>query len=120
MKPSPEFEADVRFLAREEGGRQDLPVQGSYRPDVHWDADPSDTVWMIHPRFLGTDGAELPGGTEIPQVCKAHFYLISTHVQDQLHQQWLRNGARFHISEGRHRVAAGVVTKVLHSLDSKV
>jgi translation elongation factor EF-Tu-like GTPase len=120
MRSSPEFEADVRFLSREEGGRHSPPIQSLYRPDVHWDDDSSETLWMIHPRFLGPDCAELPEGTEVPQVCKAHFYLISTQVRDQLHQQWLHEGAQFHISEGRHRVAAGVVTKILYSVDTKV
>ena|SRR5436190_8116391 len=120
MRWTPEFEADVQFLLPEEGGRQSAPMQGWYCPDVHWDDDPSETLWMVHPRFLAPDGAEMADGTAIPRVCKAQFYLISTHVRDQLHQQWLHQGARFHISEGRHRVAAGVVTKLLHSMDSKV
>jgi translation elongation factor EF-Tu-like GTPase len=119
MRSSPEFEADVRFLSRDEGGRQHPAIQG-YRPDVHWGDDSSETLWMIHPRFVNPTGEELPEGSEIPQVCKAHFYLISTHVRDQLHHQWLHEGARFRISEGRHRVAAGVVTKVLRSVDTKV
>jgi len=119
MRSSSEFEADVVFLSPNEGGRQRSPVQGDYRPDMHWDDDPSETLWMIHPRFLKADGSELPEGTEIPQACKAHFYLISIHVRDQLHQRWLRKGARFHISEGSQGVAAGSVTKVLRSVDAK-
>jgi len=111
MRSPPEFEAEVRFLSPDEGGRRSPAVQG-YRPDVHWDDDPSETLWMIHPRFLASSGEELPDGTEIPQLCKAHFYLISTHVRHLLHQQWLHERARFQISEGRHCVAAGVVTKV--------
>lgn len=120
MTESLEFEADVRFLAREERGRQHLPVQGSYRPDVHWDDDPSKTLWMIHPRFLGTSGEELPEGTEIPPACKAHFYLISTQLRNWLHRDWLHEDARFHISEGPHRVASCIVTKVLRPVESEV
>jgi translation elongation factor EF-Tu-like GTPase len=120
MASSPEFEADIRFLSRDEGGRKHPAVQGMYRPDVHWDDDASETLWIIHPRFLSETGEELADGTEIPQVCKAQFYLISMKVRDLLRQQWLHQGARFHVSEGRHRVAAGVVTKVFCSVDAEV
>ena len=113
MRSSPEFEADVRFLSREEGGRQQPAVQGLYRPDIHWDDDPSETLWMIHPRFFGLDGHELADGSEVPQTCRARFYLITAYVRDELHQHWLYKGAKFHISEGSHRVAAGTVTTVL-------
>src|SRR5689334_22418008 len=104
MASSPEFEADIRFLSRDQGGRQHPAVQGMYRPDVHWDDDASEILWMIHPRFLMETGEELADGTEIPQVCKAHFYLISTHVRDSLHQRWLYQGAHFHICEKQHRL----------------
>ena len=109
----PDFEAEVRFLSREEGGRSGPAIQGLYRPDIHVDDDPSDMLWMIWPRFLDDSAAELPEGAVVPPVCQAHFYIANPELRRTVHQQWLREGARFHLSEGHHRVAACSVTKIL-------
>jgi translation elongation factor EF-Tu-like GTPase len=108
----PDFEAEVRFLTVEEGGRKTAASQG-YRPDIHVDDDHSDLLWMIWPRFLDENGAELPDGTEVPQVCRAHFYIVNPELRRTVHRQWLRDGARFHLSEGQRRTAACRVTKIL-------
>src|SRR5258708_1192078 len=54
----PDFEAEVRFLIAEEGGRTGRggPVRQGYLCDVHWDDDSSDVVWMIWPAFLDESG----------------------------------------------------------------
>jgi hypothetical protein len=116
-KQPPDFEADVRFLTPEEGGRTGRwgPVRQAYRCDVHWDDDPSDVIWMIWPMFLDENGQELPTGAVVPQVSRSHFYIFSEATRPMIYQQWLREDARFHLTEGRHRVAACTVTKVLGS-----
>ncbi len=50
----PDFEAEVRFLTPEEGGRsgQYGPVKQGYRCDVHWPDEPPNLLWMIWPSFL--------------------------------------------------------------------
>ena len=113
MWPStPDFEADIRFFSHAEGGRRNQPRQG-YRPDIHWDADTSNVIWMIWPRFLDQNGAELPDMAEVPQSCQARFYIFSPESASLLAQQgWLSIGAGFHIVEGDHRVAACRVTKI--------
>lgn len=112
--PPPDFEAEVRFLTPEEGGRtgQWGPPRQGYRCDIHWDDDPSDLLWMIWPMFLDEHGQELPKGAEVPQVSRAHFYIINAELRDTVHQAWLRVGAGFHLCEGARRVATCRVTTI--------
>lgn len=113
---APDFEAEVRFLTFEEGGRRGEygPVKQGYRCDVHLDNDPSDSRWMIWPLFLDNNGQELPKGAPIPPVSKAHFYIINDELRRNFHRQWLCEGARFHLTEGARKVAACQVTKILN------
>ena len=108
----PDFEADVRFLTPEEGGRKGPAVQG-YRPDLQYDDDEPDEAWMIWPRFLHPSGNELPDGALIPQCAKAQFYIVNDELRRTIHRERIREGVRFHICEGPHRVASGRVTKIL-------
>ena len=109
---APDFEADVRFLTVDEGGRQSAPYQG-YRADIHYDGDDADGVWMVWPRFIDDSGQELPDGTVIPQVSRAHFYIVNGELRRTVHRKRLREGVCFHICEGQRRVAACLVTKIL-------
>jgi len=111
----PDFEAEVRFLAPEEGGRSGRwgPVKQGYRCDVHWDDEPSDLLCMIWPSFLDESGHELPKGTVIPQISKAHFYIGSVKARQTIFDRWLHEGAGFDLREGRQSVAVCRVTKVL-------
>ena len=70
-------------------------------------------LWMIWPQFLDDGGGELAEGAVVPQVCKAHFCIANSELRRTVHQEWLREGARFHLSERHHRVAACSVTKIL-------
>jgi hypothetical protein len=119
---APDFEAEVRFLSPEDGGRTGRygPVRQGYRCDVHWDDDPSDLLWMIWPRFLDETGHELPKGTPVPRLSRAHFYIINDELRRTVHRQCIREGTRFHLSEGHHRVAACFVTKILSLHDDLV
>jgi translation elongation factor EF-Tu-like GTPase len=109
---APDFEAEVRFLTADEGGRQSLAMQG-YSPDIHYDDDEAEGLWMVWPRFIDDSGQELPKGTVIPQVARAHFYIINDRLRRTVHRQRLREGVRFHICEGQRRVATCRVTKIL-------
>mgnify|MGYP001558373959 CR=1 FL=1 len=109
---APDFEAEVRFLTADEGGRQGPAMQG-YRPDIHYDDDETDQLWMIWPRFIDDIGQELQKGAVIPSLARAHFYIINTELRSTVHRARLREGVRFHICEGQHRVAACRVTKIL-------
>ena len=112
---APDFEGEVRFLTAEEGGRTGRwgPVRQGYRCDVHWDDDSSDLLWMIWPMFLDESGQKLPKGAVVPEVSRAHFYIVSEATRATVYQQWLREGAGFHLCEGARRVAACRVIKIL-------
>jgi hypothetical protein len=115
----PDFEAEVHFLTPEAGGRtgRSGPVRQGYLCDVHWDDDSSDVTWMIWPGFLDESGQEFPKDTPIPESSIAHFYIVSNTARAAVYQQWLREGAPFHLTEGAHRVAACRVTKILRLLE---
>jgi translation elongation factor EF-Tu-like GTPase len=108
----PDFEAEVRFLGPEEGGRKGPPAQG-YRPDLHFDDDETNELWMIWPRFLDPSGDELPDGALIPQCAKAQFYIVNDELRRSIHRKRIHEGLRFEICEGPRRVAFGRVTKIL-------
>jgi len=94
-------------------------MQG-YRPDIHYDDDEADGLYMVWPRFIDDNGKELPEGTVIPQVSGAHFYIVNHDLRRSVHRQRLREGVRFHICEGPRRVAACRVTKILNLHENAV
>lgn len=110
---SPDFEAEVRFLSPEEGGRKGSPRQGYYRPDIRYKEDPAGQSWMVWPRFIDDDGHELQQGAVIQQISKACFYVINDELRKTVHGQRIREGVRFHLCEGQRRVAECTVTKIL-------
>lgn len=111
----PDFEAEVRFLTPEEGGRTGRygPVKQGYRCDVHFDDDQSDLLWMIWPAFLDESGQELPKGVVVLPLSRANFYIANDELRRTVHRQWIHEGTQFHLCEGAHRVAACRVTKIL-------
>jgi hypothetical protein len=113
----PDFEAEIRFLTEEEGGRRSRsgPVKQGYRCDVHWDRDATDLLYMIWPSFLDENGHELEKGTAIPSVSKAYFYIVSPKSRHIINEQWLRENAGFDLREGNHVVAACRVTKIINT-----
>jgi hypothetical protein len=113
MAELPDFEAEVRILTSEESG-DDRPVvlfQGC-RHDIYLDDQPSEGNWMIWPRFID-DAGELPGDVPIPQISKAHFYIINEELRRTIHREWLHVGTGFHICIGNRRIAACRITKIL-------
>ena len=112
LKRPPDFLAEVSFLAHEQGGRLAQPLQG-YRPDIHYDEDPPGQAWMVWPRFLATDGVELPDGTVIPPKCEANFYIVDDEMRQEVHLGRLRRGTHFNIVEGRRVVASCIVKQLL-------
>ena len=108
LKPKCDSSQRRRVDARDSGTAR----QGYYRCDIHWDDDPSDLLWMIRPMFLDEQGQELPKGTDVPQVSRAHFYIVNAELRATVHQAWLHAGAGFHLCEGARRVAACRVATV--------
>ena len=71
MRP-PDFEAEIKFLTKDEGGRERLPLQG-YRPDLRYNDQNEDSAWMIWPLFLNDEGIEIPKGNPVKQQMKANI-----------------------------------------------
>ncbi len=116
----PDFEAEVRFLTPEEGGRTGRwgPPKQGYRCDIHWDEDAKGPqYYMIWPSFLDESGQELAKGAEGPPISRAFFYIASAGARRAVYDQWLREGAAFHLCEGAHEVAACRVTKILRACE---
>lgn len=105
-----DFEADLRFLSPEEGGRQGPVFQG-YPPDMRYDGD-TDALWMVRPIFLAADGTIIPGDVPIRGKVSARMYIVVDEMRTTVHRQRLREGIKFFLHEGSHVVAEGVVTKI--------
>jgi translation elongation factor EF-Tu-like GTPase len=108
----PDFEAEIRFLSQEDGGREKLPLQG-YRSDLRYKDQNEETAWMIWPLFLNEEGIEIPRGHPVKQQTKANMYIVSDDLRKTVHRQKIREGIRFHLVEGKKIVADGAVTQVL-------
>jgi len=112
----PDFKARVRFLSKEEGGRQRAPVLQGIRCDFQYndkyEDDPPNQVWMIYPAFLDDAGALLPVRSEIPKQCEATFRILNSDLR-HVHRARLRPGSKFWLVEGSHRIAEGLVTTLL-------
>jgi len=108
-----DFEAKLRFLTPEEGGRQ-APVQNGYRADFRYLDDPPGTGWMIHPReFITKDGDMLPSDTLIIGDVYARMYILTEHYRMTEHRIRIHLGTQFEVVEGNHVVAEGIVTKIV-------
>jgi hypothetical protein len=110
-----DFEAEIRFLSKEEGGRESLPFQG-YRCDLKYKEQEEKFVWMIWPAFLDEEGNELPQGQLVKQKSKANMYIINQELRKTVHQGKIREGVLFHLGKGQKIVADGKVTRILNLL----
>jgi hypothetical protein len=110
-----DFEAELHFYPPEEGGK-DQPVFQGYKPDFHYLDDPESVGWIIHPRFVGENGEELPSEVPIAGKVLARMYIVSHEHREKVHRGRLREGLRFIFREGHQTVAEGIVIKVLDHL----
>ena len=110
------FKARITFLGPAENGRKYPAVQG-YRPDFFY-ADDRRHGWVIWPRFLDEHGNQLPDGATVPLECDAFMYVLDDTLRRTVHQQRLKVGATFLVSEGVHVVANGVVLEITGLFDS--
>lgn len=110
----PDFEAEVRFLSSDQGGRKE-PARQGFRTDIKYaDEEASNQAWMVWPLFVDETGVERSRGELIPEVSRANFYIVSPESRRLVHVPRLRVGTRFIIVEGSRRVAECTVTRVLH------
>ncbi len=111
----PDFEARLRFLSPEEGGRK-MPILAGmgYRPDLHYLDDVTNQLWMIWPmEMTAEDGTAIPQGTPLPPVVTAQMYIINTDLRVSEHRSRLYIGTRFQVMEGPRVSAEGIVTALI-------
>ena len=107
-----DFEAEIRILGPEEGGRNS-PPHNFIRWDLGYiDREPDDPIYMIWPNFLDDNGFPIPKGVPIEGNKIARMHILVKEMLD-FHRQRLAVGTEFNCHEGRRIVATGKVTKLL-------
>ena len=113
----PDFEARLRFLSPEEGGRK-TPVFRGYRADFRYLDDPPNMAWMIHPReFIDEAGELLPEDTPITGIVHARFWILVPEYRISEHRRRISVSTQFYVVEGSHIAAEGTVTKIVGLFD---
>jgi translation elongation factor EF-Tu-like GTPase len=96
--PPPDVEAEITFLAPEDGGKA-LSTRSGYRAQVSYDG----ADWCALFRFA-TDDWVRPGATT-----RARMWFISPEAQ----RGRLRPGTTFEVREGAHTVGRGHITMLV-------
>lgn len=116
-----DFEATIRILRKNEGGRQTPPRNG-----IRWDIcysgdDPKETLWMVWPDFLDQAGESRPETEELPVdvPLRAKMLVLRDELRAEIHREKAKVGVRFYCHEGPRRVAEGVITKITHLFDER-
>jgi hypothetical protein len=117
-KALPDFEVSYRFFSESEGGRKTGPPYQSYRCD--WSYEDNEvfektgiSVFQIWPIFLDATGGEFPAEVQVPVSGKAAMWIIKPKTRGQIHQAWIKEGARGFFMEGSRRVAVAIVTRIV-------
>ncbi|SHK69471.1 hypothetical protein [Hymenobacter psychrotolerans] len=108
-----DFEARIRILTPEEGGRQ-LPPSNGMRWDFQYALDKPARCYMhLYPDFYdpttNNSWRELP--LPIDEWLYARLYFFSAEAR-AFHQQRIRCGTSFYCVEGSRIVAEGTVTRI--------
>ena len=110
-----DFEADIRILREDEGGRK-TPVCNSIRWDFCYRGEGSiePYIHMIWPDFIDSRGNSLPEDEMLPvdHTLKARLTILSDEVRQTIHRDRIKVGVRFYCQEASKRVAEGIVTRI--------
>ena len=109
---TPDFEAEIHILSKEESGRTRTPLNG-----IRWDFrypedDLSTGLHMIWPFFLGEDGTQTPMLEPLSGMRLAQMFIISRE-RVYYHKRRLFVGYEFHCHEASMKVAVGRVTALI-------
>lgn len=108
---NPDFQAKIKLLTKEEGGREMLPFQG-YRCNLAYDGEPINYQFSIWPEFLDEEKNPIPEKTFLEQhECYADFYIFARETVT-IHKNKIKIGVKFNMMEGRMIVGKGIVTDV--------
>jgi hypothetical protein len=116
-----DFEARIRVLTPEEGGRKTYAVNG-IRWDFRYALDTeSKGYFMIYPDFLDAAGNSLPVTVPLPtnEWLSARMYISNQETRERIHQKLLHFGTSFYCCEGPRIVAEGTVTRLTGLFDQR-
>jgi translation elongation factor EF-Tu-like GTPase len=109
-----DFEASIRILRFDEGGRKSPPFNG-----IRWDFNyaneqPSTGLFMIKPDFIDEAGNSLAIDSPLPIdiFLNARMTVLVDEMRAQVHRSRITVGTKFHCCEGPQRVAEGRVTRI--------
>lgn len=108
----PDFAAQLKALPQPDTGVY-LLRQGM-RYDLMYEKDEGQ-AWMIYYALLDREGNLLPENTVCESEVKAYFRVLNSELR-AVHKLRVVIGTRFYVVAG-HRIAEGIVTKVLHLAD---
>lgn len=113
--PRVDFEAAVRILGPQEGGRRTPPANGVRWDFAYADDPPGASLYMIWPDFLDDQGGSRPSDTPLPVGVEltARFFILNDDLRRDVHRARLREGVRFYCHEGSRRTAEGRVIRVI-------
>ncbi|WP_411884886.1 hypothetical protein [Polaromonas sp. YR568] len=120
LYPIPDdFEATIRILTAQEGGRTTPPRNG-IRWDLSYELDSEpNQIWMVWPDFFDAAGDSLPINEPLPVdvPISARLTVLNDDLRKEIHGARIRVGRKFYCVEGSKRVAIGTVTRItgLHS-----
>ncbi|WP_313145005.1 hypothetical protein [Stenotrophomonas sp.] len=109
-----DFEARIRLLAHEEGGRRHPAYNGIRWDFAYADASGEFELFMIFPEFLGEDSQPLAEDIALPvgPWLRARMRIVNRELRQTLHRDRIVEGVRFHCHEGPHVCAVGEVTRI--------
>jgi hypothetical protein len=109
-----DFEATIRILTEDEGGRKFAPFNG-----IRWDFsyavdNATDQLYMIWPDLFSPSGDSLPKDQQLPLSAElsARMTIVSDKMREQVHRARIKPGVEFYCHEGSRRVAVGRITRI--------
>lgn len=109
----PDFLVEYRVLSEEEGGRKFRTSQG-YRSDLHYEGEDLDrtAIHMVHPEFLGNDGAIVLDDTIfVDWTGFAYMWILSFKERWNYHRRWATPGRVCWFMEGRRKTVEAIVVE---------
>lgn len=115
-----DFEARVRLLRADEGGRNSPPYNG-IRWDFEYAQDKPRVAYMwLYPDFFdpitGDSWQEMP--LPVDEWLHVRVSVFSEHMRP-VHQSKIRQGTSFYYCEGNRIVAEGTVTRIIGLFESR-
>ena len=107
-----DFQAKIRFLPLEDGGRR--PYPNGIRFDFKY-ADDEKNLYMIYPDFFDSNGNSLSTEDMLPLGIWliARMYIAVPEMKERVHRLKIKEGVKFYCMDGPHQIAEGVVSKIV-------